>query len=212
MSNTDLIHISDGLSSELKKILVNAGIPTFTDLSKLTRIELRTKAPKLKVRHLANLEYELLSRNKNFVPDDSIVLDNFINQRKLYELWKKGVDTYPKLEQLSREEFVQAMGGPKSGFFRKKVAAKLWKEKHDLTEKKRFDFPQLTEQTAKLLYKGGLTNLKGAASKSDFELAQILQPSFGKTRTTVSPLTRARLIEIKYAFLKSGIKRHFRPL
>ncbi len=212
MSNTDLVHICDGLSSELRKILVKAGISTFTDLSGLTRAELRTRVSKLKVRHLADLEHELLIRNEGFVSDDSIVLDNFINQRKLYELWKKGVDTYQKLEQLNYEEFVQAIGGPKSGFFRKKAAAKAWREKHNLTEKKSFDFPLLTEQTAKLLYKGGLRDLKEVAGKSDFELAQILQPSFGKTKTTISPLTKARMTEIKYAFFKQGIERHFRPL
>lgn len=212
MSNTELIHTSGELSSELKTILTKAGITTFTDLSKLTVIGLRTQVPKLKVRHLADLEYELLRYNMSFVPDDSIRLDNFINQRKLYELWEKGVDTYQKLEQLNYEEFVQAVGGHQSNFFRKKAVAKQWMEKHNLTEKSGFDFPQLTEQTAKLLYKGGLTNLKEVADKTDFQLAQILQPSFGKSKKTLSPLTRARLIEIKYAFLKSGIERDFRPL
>ena len=196
------------LSQELKKILHQAGITHFTALRKYTRLDLRTEIPKLKVRHLSNLEWALNIRGLNFVADDSILFDDFINQRKLFDLWEQGVDTYSKLDSLPFEKFKVAMGGPQSRFFRNKTAAKKWMELHGLSEKKRYELPHLTPTTAELLYRGGLSTLKQAAKKTDFELVRILQ----NNTKPPGPLTRARLTEIRYALWKEGIDRPCKPL
>lgn len=196
------------LSNELKKILAAGGISTFADLAVLTRQNLITLIPKLKVRHLANLEQELERRKLKFGKDDSIKLDQFINQAKLCALWKEGVTTYAELDTLSYEEFVEALGGPQSRFFRNKAEAKKWMEKNGLKEKERHHLPHLSAQTAELLYKGNLSSLKEVAKKSDFELVRILQHN----NKRAAPLTRARLVEIRYALYKEGIDRPCKPL
>jgi hypothetical protein len=211
MNKADSIHESGELSLELTKILTKAQITQFSTLAKYTRLGLRTKIPSLKVRHLADLEWALKARDLDFILDNSIRLDNFINQRKLFNLWEQGVYSYPELDQLSFEEFVSAMGGPQSRFFRNKSDAKKWLEKHGLSEKrekKQYDLPHLTTITAELLYDGNLCTLKEVAKKSDFELARILQ----RNTKPASLLTRARLIEIRYALWKEGIDRSCTPL
>ncbi|OGG70113.1 hypothetical protein A3I99_04215 [Candidatus Kaiserbacteria bacterium RIFCSPLOWO2_02_FULL_45_11b] len=212
MNRADSIHESGELSLEFTKILTQAGITKFKALAKYTRFGLRTKIPKLKVRHLANLEWSLKIRGLDFVPDFSIRLDDFINQRKLFNLWKQGVYTYQELDRLPFEKFVEAMGGPQSRFFRNKSAAKQWVEKNKLSNKKRLGLPHLTQTTAELLYKGGIGSLNQLAKKPDLELAKILQPGFGTTKTALKLLTRARLVEIKYALYKDGIDRPCMPL
>lgn len=203
MNSTDAIHESGELSLELTKILNQAGITHFTDLRKYTRLDLRSKIPKLKVRHLSNLQWALNIRGLNFVADDSILLDDFINQRKLFDLWEQGVDTYSKLDSLPFEKFKVAMGGPQSRFFRNKTAAKKWMELHGLSEKKRHELPHLTKKTAELLYNANLTTLKEVNKKTDFELLRILKGNM----KSAGPLTRARLIEVRYALWKAGIAR-----
>jgi hypothetical protein len=212
MKPTDLIHESDELSLELKKILTKAGFKTFFDISRKTRLGLRNKVPKLKVRHLANLEQALINRRLNFYPDDSIWLDELIDQRKLYNLWKKGIDTYIQLDNLPFTEFEALIGGPQSRFFRNKKARREWLLKNKLVKIKRFELPHLTSETSDLLYKGGVRSLQETVQKTDYELARILQPGFGTTKASLKPLTRARLIELKYALMKEGIDRPFKPL
>ncbi len=212
MSKTDLIHECDGLSLELKKILAKAGILTFTDLSKYTCLSLRTLVPKLKVRHLANLKHALNVHKKSLVSDGSIELDRFIDQRKLFNLWNKGVDTYRLLDELPFLEFVEAMGGPHARFFKDKRAARRWLERNELTIQKRFELPHLPMPTSELLYNGGVLRLEDTVALSDHALAKILQPTFGRTQAKLTPLTRVRLIEIKYALWKEGIDRPCKPL
>ncbi len=208
MSKTDPIHECVGLSQELKKILAKAGINTFADIAVLTKEDLRGFVPKLKVRHLANLEHELERRKLKFVRDNSIKLDMFINQAKLSALWKQGITTYEQLDSLSHEEFVEAIGGPQSRFFRKKAAAHAWMQEHKLTAKKRYELPHLTAETAEILYKARLTTLKEVNKKSDFELLRILKGNM----KSAGPFTRARLIEVRYALWKEGIDRPCKPL
>ncbi len=124
MDLTDDIAKCLELSQELKKILKKAKFFTFWELSRRTITTLRKKAPKLKVRHLANLESALRNRDLDFYPDDSIRLDEFINQRKLFNLWQKGVYTYRQLNSLQYNEFEATFGGPKSRFFTDKAEAR----------------------------------------------------------------------------------------
>lgn len=212
MSKPDLIHECDGLSSELKKILAKAGIFTFTDLSKYTCLSLRTVVPTLKVRHLANLKHALRAQKKKFVPDGSIELDRFIDQRKLFNLWSKGIDTYRLLDKLPFLEFVEAMGGPHARFFKDKRAARRWLERNELTIQKRFELPHLTPETSALLYNGGVFCLEDTVALDDHALAKILQPTFHRTKAKLTPLTRVRLMEVKYALWKEGITRPCKPL
>lgn len=208
MEPTDLIADNAGLSQQLKSILAKAKFVTFFDISRRTIGTLRKKVPGFTVRHLANLEHELKLRGLDFYPDQSIRLDEFINQRKLFLLWKKGVTTYPELDRLSYEEFESALGGQFSRFFRKKNLSRAWMAKHKLTEKELVRFTYLTPKTAKLLYQGGLSSLEETVKKSDYELSFILQGNEKKAE----PLTRARLVEIRYALWKAGIERPCMPL
>ncbi|MCA9357290.1 hypothetical protein H6784_02135 [Candidatus Nomurabacteria bacterium] len=201
----------DELSLELKRLLTKAGLKSFSQLSEFTRLGLLELIPELKVRHLVNLELALEIRDLFFQPDNSIQLDLFINQRKLFELWKKGVYTYEQLDKLPFAEFAVAMGGPHSRFFRRRVDAESWAKEHGIA-KKLFEILYLTSRTAWLLYAGGITSLEETVIKSDFELAQILQPSFGLNGIKLLPLTRKRLLEIKFALLKAGIHRPCMPL
>jgi len=205
---TSQIKECEELSGQLRKILSRAGIGTFTKLASLSRQGLIERVPKLKVRHLSDLEHQLQQRKLTFVPDNSIRFDQFINQAKLYALWEQGVTTYKQLDALTHQEFVAAVGGPESGFFRRKAAARDWMKEHQLSLKRGYHLPHLTPGTAELLYKGGLTNLREVAQKSDYELSLIIQGNTKRAR----PLTRARLIEIKYAFFKVGINRSCKPL
>lgn len=202
---------SEQISLELKKLLANSGLTSFIQLAGLNRHELLRQVPKLKVRHLANLEFALKIRDLYFAPDNSIELDEFINQRKLFELWKKGVYTYEQLDKLPFAEFAVAMGGPHSRFFRRRADAESWAKEHAIA-KKLFEIPYLTPRTSWLLYTGGIACLEETVRLSDFELAQKLQPSFGPDGTRLLPLTRKRLLEIKFFLLKAGIHRPCMPL
>ncbi len=196
------------LSGELRKILSQADIETFIELASLSRQALIRRVPKLKVRHLSNLEHELKRHGFTFVPDNSIKLDQFINQAKLCVLWRQGITTYEQLNALTDQEFVKVIGGPQSSFFRRKTMACDWMKKHQLSPKKRYRLPHLTQRTAELLHKGGITTLEEAADKSDYELSLVLQ---GNTKPA-QPSTRARLREIKYAFFKAGLDHSCKPL
>lgn len=136
MTLTEQIHECGELSQELKKMLTRADILQFLDLTQLSRLDLRAKVPKLKVRHLAYLECQMQKRQLDFRPDESILLDEIICQRDLFNLWEMGIDTYPKLDRLPYTEFVGVMGGPQSGFIRNKALAKAWMEKHGLRNQK----------------------------------------------------------------------------
>ena len=214
MDSTDSIPESGEFSLELIKILTKAGLTRFAQLTKYPRLDLRTKVPKLKVRHLSNLEWALQSRGLDFLPDDSIRLDNFINQRKLFNLWRDGIDTYQQLDTVSTEQFQFYMGGPNSRFFRDRTGlAARWLVDHNMSraQDKKEISPHLTERTNSLLCRAKVDSLKELVNKSDYELALMLQPSFRESRDAL-PLTRARLIEIKYALMKEGVDRPFKPL
>lgn len=214
MDSTDLIHESGELSLELTKILTKAGITKFSDLKTYTRLGLKTEVPKLKVRHLVDLVHALNSRGLQFQPDDSIWLDIFINQRKLFNLWEDGIFTYEQLDAVSTEEFQFYMGGPSSRFFRNRTGlATRWLSDHNMSriqDKKKIS-PWLSERTSSLLWQAKVDNLKELVNKSDYELALMLQPDF-KARKKALPVTMARIAEIKYALLKEEIDRPFRPL
>lgn len=214
MDSTDLIHESGEFSLELTKILTKAGIIKFSDLKTYTRFGLKTEVPKLKVRHLVDLVHALNSRGLQFQPDDSIWLDIFINQRKLFNLWEDGIFTYEQLDAVSTEEFQFYMGGPSSRFFRNRTGlAARWLSDHNMSriqDKKKIS-PWLSERTSSLLWQAKVDNLKELVNKSDYELALMLQPDF-KARKRALPMTVLRITEIKYALMKEGVDRPFTPL
>jgi hypothetical protein len=170
MKPTDLITECDGLSLELKKILKKAGFSTFFDLSRKTRLGLKNQVKGLTVRHLVSLTQTLKVRGLKFYPDDSIYLDIFINQRKLFNLWRDGIYTYKQLDEVSTEDFQFYMGGPQSRFFRDRtgLAARWLVEHHHemkQTKIRRFS-PHLTERTADLLCKAALASGKTKATRN----------------------------------------------
>lgn len=215
MKPTGLIAESGELSLGLKKILKRAGFYTFFELSRKTRLGLKTKVKGLTVRHLVSLTQALKARGLSFYPDDSIYLDIFINQRKLFNLWRDGIYTYKQLDEVSLEKFQFYMGGPQSRFFRDRTGlAARWlvEHHHELKKTKARQFsPYLTERTTDLLCQAGVSSLGELVTKSDPELAQMLQPDFRASKRA-TPMTRARVTEIKYALFKAGINRPCKPL
>lgn len=214
MNPTDSILESGEFSLGLIKILTKAGLTSFMQLTKYTRSGLRAKVPKLKVQHIVNLNQALYNRNLKFQPDDSIWFDDFINERKLFNLWRDGIITYEQLDAVSTEEFQFYMGGPSSRFFRGRAElAARWLADHNMSraQDKKEISPFLTERTNSLLHRAKVDNLKELVNKSDYELVLMLQPNFKESRR-ILPMTRARMTEIKYALMKEGIDRPFTPL
>lgn len=216
MKPTGLITESNELSLGLKKLLKKAGYHTFFEISRKTRLGLKQRVKGLTVRHLATLTEALKVRGLSFYPDDSIYLDTFINQRKLFNLWRDGIYTYKQLDEVTFEEFQFYMGGPQSHFFRNNKGASAWLKEHGMHISENRDrtlrfSPYLCDKTSKLLNEAGVISLMELIDKSDYEIALKLQPDFG-TKGRISPLTRARLAEIKYVFFKMNIERPCKPL
>ena len=90
----NLIQAEHGLSKTCRNVLSWAKIRTFKQLSRYRRITLLKKIPQLTVRHLVSLENQLSARGLGFVPDDTIVVDETLRQRRLFLLWKKGPQPY----------------------------------------------------------------------------------------------------------------------
>lgn len=210
MSARDCIPESD-LSKALKDLLKKAGFEKFSRLAKLRILELKRQVPRLKVRHLANIKHELLMRGMDLVPGEAIEIDRFINQAKLHLLWQKGVITYKELEGLPEADFIQVIGGHNSLFFRNKKGAAYWMNRHGIKGIEKYNTEVLTEATFKALFKKDIFFLKDLSKVSDYELALMLQPSF-KLGKKPTPLTRARIMEINYAFWKNGLTRTYKPL
>jgi hypothetical protein len=141
MKQTTPLSSIGGLSQVLTKILNRAGIKNLEDIAELTRLKLKQRVPRLAVRHMVDLGHILQNHELDFAPDDSIRLDVFINQRKLFWLWQLKVYTYKQLEELDHETFVEVMGGPQSAFFRKKKLRDKWLKENNLLIKHKPSLP-----------------------------------------------------------------------
>ncbi len=150
-----------------------------------------------------------------FCLDDSILLDHFVNQRKLFILWQDGIDTYQKLDSVSFEKFQVYMGGLNSSFFRKQKNAVYWLTAHWMNRAIIESLnPYMSKETSCKLYRAGIWSLADLVKKSDYDLACIFQQNLIKKETLegVSSITKARIREIKYVFFMTGTKHFCMPL
>jgi hypothetical protein len=209
----DLLIENSQFGAAFKKALKRAGFITFGQISNKTQLEFIEQVPGLKVRHLR----DLILANITFKSGTPCIwFDDFINERKLFNLWQDEIYTYEQLDSVSYEQFQFYMGGPQSRFFRKKKEASAWLQEHKMRmakEKKliRNFGTYVNGRISQLLTEAGITKLAELLTKSDYEIAKILQPDFPQTKL-LSPLTRERITKIKYALLKEGIDRPCMPL
>lgn len=184
------------LSQELKKLLKRAGFVTMREIETYTRLGFKERVKGLKVRQLRSLiENDVVFKK----PDNSIWLDDFINERKLFNLWRDDIFTYEQLGKVSYLDFIFYLGGPQSRFARNKKKSGEWMKEHDIViEEQSAHLQHISNETASLLFKAGISNLENLVDITDIRLHGIL-------RAGSEAQTHRRVIEVKYALIKAGL-------
>lgn len=162
------------------------------------------------MRHFVALEAELQAREIDFVPDDTITVDQHISQHRLHLLWQQGIYHYGQFDRMYRWQIIDSLGGRRSVTFASH-GVDYWLDKNLVSPKRMGESllcrSGLTTETAEKLYVSGIDALEELVTLSDYEIIQVLNAPIKAT-----PMVRARLREIDYVLWKNGLRRPHRPL